>query len=149
MSDSGLDTRGFLAGRVTVRRLPVVDGAPRTPITTGGRIRMPAGEFAQVVNGEDVRFVAYLEFKAEPGLSRGNHYHLRKSESLYVIAGRLRARFADPATREQAEVELETGDLARVATGIAHGYEALEHTQAIETSSTAFDPADVTRYAFE
>ncbi len=149
MSDPGLDTRGFLGGRVTVRRLPVVDGAPKTPITTGGRIRMPAGEFAQVSNGEDVRFVAYLEFRHEPGLSRGNHFHAKKSEALYVVTGRLRARFADPETREQVGLELAAGDLVRVATGIAHGYEALEYTQAIETSGAAFDPADVTPYRFE
>jgi mannose-6-phosphate isomerase-like protein (cupin superfamily) len=148
LSDPSLDTRGFLAGRVTVRKLPVIHGRPERPVTDGGRILLPAGEFAQIANDESVRFVAYLEFKHEPGLSRGNHYHRRKAESLYVISGRLRARFADPHTQDRAEITIEAGDLVRVSADCAHAYEALEPSHAVEFSGTAFDATDVVAFAF-
>ena len=110
---------------------------------------MAAGEFAQIANGEEVRFVAYLEFKHQPGLSRGNHLHRRKGETLYVVRGRLRARYADPQTGERAGATLEAGDLVRVPAGIAHTYEALEDSQAIELSATPFDAGDILPFAFD
>ncbi len=134
--------------KLVSRTLPVVVGPPPTPVTTGGRILLPAGEFTQVLNGETARFVALLEFKVGPGLSRGNHYHERKTESLYVVSGRLAARFADLDTGERFERELAAGDLVTVAPRLAHTYRALEPALAVELSPTPFDPADVTRFEF-
>lgn len=133
-------------GKLEFRTLPVFEGAPATPVTTGGRIRMPAGEFTQVLNGDVARYVALLEFKLGPGLSRGNHYHEKKSETLYVVSGRLAATFVDVDTGERVERELAPGDLVRMAPRLAHTYRALEPAFAVELSPTPFDPADVTPF---
>lgn len=140
--------RTFLGGKLSLRSLPVIHGRPERPVLDGGRILLPAGEFAQVANGEEARFVAYLEFLPGPGLARGGHYHERKGEALYVIRGRLRARFADADSGATEELTLEAGDLVRTAPRLAHRYEALEHAQAIEFSATPFDPDDVVVWAF-
>lgn len=140
--------RAFLGGRLTLRALPVIHGRPGRPVLDGGRILLPAGEFAQIANGEEARFVAYLEFLAGPGLARGGHYHERKGEALYVIRGRIRARFADADSGATEELTLGPGDLVRTAPRLAHRYEALEYAQAIEFSATPFDPDDVVAWAF-
>lgn len=139
-----------MLSQVTIRSLPVIHGRPASPVLDGGRIVLPAGEFAQILNAEGggARFIAYLEFLKGPGRTRGNHVHARRAETLYVIRGRLRARWADVATGERDERVLKAGDLVNVAPGCAHVYEALEYTQAIELSDTPFDPGDVTPYAF-
>lgn len=134
---------------VTVRRLPVVHGRPATPVLDGGRIVLPAGEFAQVLNGGGgARFIAYLEFLAGPGRARGRHVHARRSETIYVIRGRIRARWADVASGARAARVLAAGELVQIAPGTAHVYEALEYSQALEFSETSFDPADVTPFEF-
>jgi len=133
---------------LSIRSLPVIFGRPEAPVTDGGRIVLPAGEFAQIANGEEARFIAYLEFLVGEGRSRGNHVHARRAEALYVVRGRLRARWADVASGEREEQVLKGGDLVHVAPGLAHAYEALEYTQAIEFSATPFDPLDVTPYRF-
>lgn len=137
-----------MLSQLTIRSLPVIHGKPATPVTGGGRIVLPAGEFAQIANGGEARFIAYLEFLMGQGRARGNHVHTRRAESLYVIRGKLRARWADVASGAREERVLKAGDLVHVAPGCAHVYEALEYSQAIEFSDTAFDPGDVTPYAF-
>lgn len=133
---------------LTIRRLPVIHGRPTSPVLDGGRIVLPAGEFAQIANGEEARFIAYLEFLVGPGRARGNHVHARRAESLYVIRGRLRGRWAEVASGAREERVLKAGDLVRVASGCAHAYEALEYSQAIEFSDTPFDPDDVVPFSF-
>jgi|SRR5215831_4706686 len=139
----------MIADKLAIRALPIIEGPPATPVTTGGRIRLPAGEFVQVLNGEEARFVALLEFKVGAGLTRGNHFHERKSETLYVVSGRLAAIFVDVDSGERVEHTLVPGDLARVAPRLAHTYRALEPALAIETSPTPFDPADIVPFRFE
>jgi dTDP-4-dehydrorhamnose 3,5-epimerase-like enzyme len=142
------DTRTFLHGKLSLRKLPVVHGKPERPVLDGGRIMLPAGEFAQIANAEEVRFLAYLEFLEGPGLSRGSHYHEHKGEALFVMRGRIRARFADADTGETQELALEPGDLVRTSPRLAHRYEALEYAQAVEFSATPFDPTDVVPWSF-
>ena len=134
---------------LSIRSLPVIHGKPATPVTDGGRIVLPAGEFAQIANGEGgARFIAYLEFLVGAGRARGNHVHARRAESIYLVRGRLRARWADVSSGEREERVLKAGDLVHVAPGVAHTYEALEYSQAIEFSDSPFDPDDVTPFAF-
>lgn len=109
----------------------------------------PAGELAQLVNGEPFRYLAYLEFLHQPPVARGNHYHLIKDEYLYVLHGRLRAIFQDIETHEKATCILETGDLVRTRPGCAHVYRPLAYTQALEFAPTPFDPTDTYSYTLE
>ena len=135
--------------KVVVRRLPRYRVPLAAPVTAGGVIEMPAGDFVQVANGETVRFVAHLEFRAASTASRGNHYHLVKTEWLTVVRGRLRARYADVDGGARFETVLEAGDQVRVAPRCAHSYAALEDAAAVECASHDFDPADAVAFTFE
>jgi quercetin dioxygenase-like cupin family protein len=129
--------------KVTIRRLP--DVVPPIP-EGGGRIVTSAGELAQIVNGDAYRYLAFLEFQADPSAPRGNHFHAVKTEHLYLVDGLVRATYRDLDTHESAEVELVAGDLVIVHPRCAHAYVALEHSHAVEFSPLAYDPADTIRY---
>ena len=135
--------------KAALRKLPRYRVPLAQPVTEGGVIEMPAGDFVQVANGEPVRFVAHLEFRAAAGAARGNHYHLARTETLTVLRGRLRARVHDLDTGERAEWTLEAGDQVTMFPRCAHAYLALEDAAAIEVSSHAFDPDDTVAFAFE
>ncbi|MEV6375487.1 cupin domain-containing protein [Micromonospora musae] len=129
--------------KVQVRRLPVT--APPLP-DEGGRLQSPAGEFARIVNGGTYRYLAYLEFRPETGRPRGNHYHERKIEILYVISGRLRAAYEDLESGERSQATLEAGDLVTVLPRCAHVYYADGPAQAVELAAEPYDPDDVHPY---
>jgi uncharacterized protein YndB with AHSA1/START domain len=131
--------------KVTLRRLPEV-GAPIPP--GGGRMVTGAGEMAQIVNGEAFRYLSFLEFRADPTASRGNHYHAVKTEHLYIVDGLILATYVDVDSGEEAQVELRHGDLVAVAPRCAHSYIALEHSHAVEYTAFAFDPEDTVRHTF-
>lgn len=136
----------LLNRKVRVRSLPVT--APPTP-PGGGRIVTPAGELAQILNGVTFRFLAYLEFKPDPSAPRGNHVHAKKTESLYLISGHLRAVYQDISTGERTECDLRSGDLVTISPGCAHVYFAEEYSQAIEVADADYDPADTIPFMIE
>lgn len=127
---------------VTLRSLPVLDAPPEKPILSGLRIRMKAGEAAPVFNGTPYRFVAYLEFVEGSGAWRGNHFHEKKREAFYVIRGRLKAAFENVDTGDRAEVEVREGDVIVIEPRVAHAFQGIEYTQAIECSPLDFDASD-------
>lgn len=112
---------------------------------TGGRGLSPAGEMAQIINGDAMRLVTYIEFTMD-GKPRGNHYHTKKTEIIYVIRGHLRVFFEDLDTHERFDISAKTGDLIRVQPNCAHVYVAQEYTQALELNEVAYDPADTFPY---
>ena len=128
--------------KLSLRRLPVLDGPPARPVLDGARIRTAAGEAAPILNGGPWRFVAYLEFVPGTGAWRGNHWHERKREWFYVATGRLRGLFEDVDSGERTELELVAGDLLEIAPRCAHAFTALEYAQAIECSPLEYDAAD-------
>lgn len=138
-----------MLAKVAVRRLAIYTLPLTAPLTEGGRILTAAGEIAQLVSGEAFRYLAYLEFLHKPDVARGNHYHQHKTESLYVLTGRLRAVFKDTETEEMQTVELETGDMATIQPGCAHVFVPLEYTYALEFSPQPFDPEDSYSYKLE
>ncbi len=113
-------------------------------MSEGGRITTEAGELAQVVNGEEFRFLAYIEFKGDA--PRGNHYHVLRTEFLYVIAGSLTAHYVDLEDDDRASMRLDAGDLVRVEPRCAHAYAANGYTQAVEFANVLYDPADTIRF---
>lgn len=123
--------------KLLVRRLEVTS----PPITDGGRMRGAAGEFAQISNGEPFPFVAYLDFAGE-GTRRGDHFHERKTELLYVIDGELDARYLDLDTQAFTRLTLEAGHLVRVGPRCAHAYVAARYSQAVELATLVYDPSD-------
>jgi hypothetical protein len=132
--------------KAEVRRLPRFRVPLERPVTEGGVIEMPAGDFVQVANGDGIRFVAHLEFRgpsgALPAAERGHHYHRVRTETFTVIRGRLRGRWLDLDTGRRIEELLEPGDQVTVRPRCAHAYVALEDAAAVECASHAFDPAD-------
>lgn len=145
MSESEIS---LLNGRVTKRSLPTVTGPPPPEAPELKRLLLRQGELAHFWNGEEpIRYIAYLELR--PDSVRGNHYHLRKRELVYVISGEIRVLVEDPASRNRETLVLKTGDLGFIDTRIAHHYQITNPGHAIEFSSAAFDPTDICPWAFE
>lgn len=141
MADSASRASGV--ARVDIRHLAF--RAP--PLLDGGRVDGPAGELAQVVNGDEpFRYLAYVEFRDAGGAMRGNHYHEKRVETLYVIRGRLEGFFEDIDSGETARVSLAAGDLVRVEPRCAHAYRPVEPTDAIEFSPHPYEPADTVKH---
>jgi quercetin dioxygenase-like cupin family protein len=90
---------------------------------------------------KDIGSAAVLEFLPGAGI-RGNHYHLRKSESMYVIHGKMKLFYWIPNEPEIKEIIVERGDLITIKPRLAHAYVALEPTLAFEVGSLPFDPTD-------
>lgn len=135
--------------KAVVRRLPRYHLPLERPVVDGGVIAMPAGDFVQVANGEVVRFVAHLEFRAASQASRGDHWHRVRTEVCTVIRGRLRVRYQDIDSGERIEVVLEPGDQVTVQPRCAHSYLALEDADVIECSTHPFDPDDSVAFRFD
>jgi hypothetical protein len=60
-----------------------------------------------------------------------------------VIRGAVLLSVADIDTKARASLALQAGDLAVIRTGIAHALRTVQAGQAIEFSSSRFDPADI------
>src|SRR5216683_582971 len=136
-----LEVRGV--GRVQIRTLPLTE--PPIP-EEGGRIRSVNGEMARIVNGELFSFAAYIEFALGANRSRGNHYHLQKTEILYIMTGTLRAVYYDLESHTTQEEILRAGDLVRIEPNCAHAYVPLEYSQALELAVDPYDEADTVAY---
>ncbi|MCE3231178.1 MAG: hypothetical protein K0R52_1106 [Alphaproteobacteria bacterium] len=88
-----------------------------------------------------VNTVAVLEFKPEGGI-RGNHYHLSKSETLYIIDGKMTLYYWEPDKPEIKEIIVESGHLITIKASLGHAYKAIEPTLAFEMGTHPYNPAD-------
>lgn len=136
--------------KIRIYRLPVSDRLAGSA-NNGRRLLSPAGELAQIENGTNFRYIAYVEFKmqGEQAFPRGNHYHKNKTEFLYIAQGKLRGVFQDLETNEFGECIVESGDLIEVEALCAHAYLAIEHTHTIEYTKDMYDPDDTYRYPLD
>ena len=145
LSPASLPESAFLNGKVLKRSLPVL----RLPLEPDApalkRLLLSQGELAQFHDADEgIRYLAFIELV--PGQVRGNHYHQVKEELVYVIRGELLLDVADIDSQARASVALRTGDLAVIRTRIAHALRPVEPGQAIEFSSSRFDPADIHKF---
>jgi mannose-6-phosphate isomerase-like protein (cupin superfamily) len=134
-----------LGGKVVKWTLPVFDSptGPEAPLLK--RLRLPQGELAQFYDAEQpIHYLALIELRA--GDVRGNHYHQRKEEWAYVIEGAAELLVEDVATKQRETLPLAAGQLARIATGVAHAYRTVQPGKALEFSPARFDPADTIRH---
>ena len=138
----------FLQGKVTKQSLPLVP-VPGPPGPAGlKRLGLAQGQLAHFYNGpEGIRYMACLELRA--GTTRGNHYHQRKAEWVYVIRGELRVTVEDVATRERQAFTLVEGDLAFIPTQVAHCMHVISSGEAVEFSPAQFDATDTVPYRLE
>jgi quercetin dioxygenase-like cupin family protein len=111
------------------------------------RLLLAQGELAQFYDSDEgIRYIAAVELRE--GAVRGNHYHDRKEEWLYVVAGEVALQLEDMASKTRATVPLRAGDLAVVHTRVAHAWQTIQAGFAVEFSPVRFDPADVHRFGF-
>ena len=80
------------------------------------------GAIVDILDGVPVECVTLLTSKR--GAIRGNHYHRKTTQYLYVLEGRLRAYAQDPGKRVHARV-VRAGDLIVTPPGERHAFEAL------------------------
>jgi uncharacterized cupin superfamily protein len=131
----------LLAGKVWKRSLPVIQGSPPADAPRLKRLALPQGELAHFSDGEKIEYIAFVELRV--GGTRGNHYHRKKEEGVYLIRGEMLLFVQDIQTQERASLTLRAGDLAVVSTGIAHAYQTTKPGDAVEFSKARFDAADV------
>jgi mannose-6-phosphate isomerase-like protein (cupin superfamily) len=144
MLPEGLAETVYLDGHASTWTLPVFNAPPKNAPGLK-RLLLPQGELAQFHDGaEGMRYLAFVELVADA--VRGNHYHLHKPEWIYVIRGALTLTLESIATKSRVNVEMRTGDLAFIHTGVAHALRTRESGQAVEFSPVPFDAADVFRY---
>lgn len=138
-------TESFLGGRVRKQSLPVYDGPQGSEAPTLKRLMLPQGELAQIWTSEEgLRYLACIELK--PGAVRGNHYHHKKVEWIYVLSGETEVVIEDPDSRERHSVSMVRGDLLLIEPGVAHATNPIRAGEALEFAPTTFDLADSVPY---
>jgi len=139
----------WLNGRVWKRTLPVIEGRPPPDAPLLKRLPLPQGELAQFWDeSEPILYLAAMELRV--GGTRGNHFHHKKRELIYVMSGAVRLHVRAVSTLAEDKVQvilLRAGDLASIQPEIAHAYEPIEPGIAVEFSPAGFDPEDTVRCA--
>jgi mannose-6-phosphate isomerase-like protein (cupin superfamily) len=138
----------FLGGKVTRHSLPVFQGAPGSGAPNLKRLILSQGELAQFHDSaQGMQYLAFIELRL--GAARGNHYHEKKQELVYIITGEVLLLVKDIEAGSRAEIPLKAGDLVLLQVRIAHVFNPLQPGAAIEFSPSRFDPADIFRYPIE
>lgn len=80
----------------------------------------PRGNFVEMLKTKDSGQFSYFSIK--PGITRGSHYHHRKSEKFLPLHGRIKMCFRNLATGERHEIQTEggTGRIIETAPGWVH-----------------------------
>jgi uncharacterized RmlC-like cupin family protein len=135
----------LLGGKVTKRTLPLLQPSSNPDSRTLKRLLLPQGELAQFYDGDEgIRYIAQIELQA--GSVRGNHYHKVKQEWVYVMSGEVMLIVEELETKARENVLLLAGDLAFIQTGVVHALQVTKSGQAIEFSTSRFDPVDIYRH---
>lgn len=136
--------RVLLGGRVRITSIPMLTAPTAADAPILKRLQLPQGELAQFYDGDEgMRYLAMIQLK--PGTVRGNHYHLKKLEWVYVVAGRVEMALRERDGGEVVRLQAEGGDLARIDTGIVHAFRPLEEGLAIEFSPQRHEAQDTFR----
>jgi len=135
----------LLDGKVTRRTLPLVQPSSTPDSRTLKRLLLPQGELAQFYDGDEgIRYIAQIELQA--GSVRGNHYHKVKQEWVYMTSGEVTLVVENLESKERESTLLTAGDLVFIQTGVVHALQVTKSGQAIEFSTSRFDPADIYRH---
>lgn len=137
-----MDETVFFDGRVRKRSLPVFRGPPPPEAPGPKRLLLAQGELANFYDHpEGIRYLAFLELRV--GGIRGNHFHRKKLEHLYLVSGRLLLGVKEDENSELISIQMQAGDLVSIEPGICHALEPEEAGEAIEFSPRLFDVADI------
>ena len=135
----------LLGGKVIKRTLPFVQPSSTPDSRTLKRLMLPQGELAQFYDGDEgIHYIAQIELQA--GSVRGNHYHKVKQEWVYMMSGEVTLVLEDLESNARESALLVAGDLAFIQTGVVHALQVTKSGQAIEFSTSRFDPADIYRH---
>ncbi len=148
MSGESLTEVRLLNGKVRKWTLPVFQGPPQPGVSGIKRLFLQQGELAQFYDADEgMRYMAFVELLFNQ--LRGNHFHQRKQEWIYLISGESALLLADTGSQERASVELKAGDLAFIPPGVAHALRTVHPGHAVEFSPIRFDPKDVHPYRLD
>ena len=135
----------FLDGRVRRESLPLLAVPTKPDDPELRRLDLPQGQLAQISRAEvAVRYMAWAELRV--GGIRGNHWHHRKEEWIYLIEGGVELIVEDRDSKEHEEFTMVTGDLVVIDPGVAHALRPVRDGQCIEYSPVPFDPEDTEAY---
>jgi mannose-6-phosphate isomerase-like protein (cupin superfamily) len=135
----------FLNGAVRKLELPTINGRPGPDAPRLKRLLLPQGELAHFYDGEEgIKYLAAVQLM--PGTVRGNHYHERKKEGLYILSGEVEIIVEDVQSRQRAEFNLQAGSLAVFSVRIAHAFRTVREGLGLEFSPARFDASDSQAY---
>lgn len=106
------------------------------------------GELALIEDGMPIHHLGYFSLVPGQGF-RGGHFHEKKSEHFYVIAGALQLELQDMDTGRRAMVHLNEGQKVVIHPRCAHRFLALETAQVIEYYEGMYDRDDDHPHRFE
>jgi len=110
------------------------------------RIVEARGELAQIGGGQAFQYLVYWDIQPVAEAFRGQHYHLKKEESMYILRGSVQVLFEDIDTKERKEHTLAEGARVIILPRLAHKFVPLEFVQVIEFSPQPFDRTDAYPY---
>jgi len=142
--ECGANLARLLGGKVAVKTLPITKD-----YLDERRWMTEKGEMAQVANSADEAFrhLMYWDLKPDGANAiRGQHYHKRKVENLYLLAGRVELSVQDLQSQQTTSVILAAGTKVSIAPECAHAYRALEYSQALEFHAERYDESDTFRF---
>ena len=95
------------------------------------------GELA-VLSVSSSNYIAYVNFTLN-GVARGNHYHLKKKEYVYIGRGRVLGSFKKYDEEDITTVEIKEGSLITIEPLWTHAFKTIEEGFAIEFSPTKYE----------
>lgn len=137
----------MLSSKFTIANLP-----PEGDDHAERRFFSAKGEMAQILNrtGDAFRHLVYWDLDTpSSGQERGHHYHGRKVEFFYVLAGQLELKLKDLETGERMTVPVEAGQRISLQPGVAHAFRSKGYAQVLEYSPNPYDPADTHPHKLE
>jgi len=140
-----ISEQSFLDGKVLKRSLPTFEPPLAGELPMTKRLLLPQGELAQFHDGEEgIRYLAAIRLVS--GTARGNHYHRKKQEWVYLVDGAVELVAEDVETKARETLLMVTGDLVYISPGVAHTLVVQKEGMAVEFSPVRFDPTDTSRY---
>ena len=132
----------MLITKITIEKL-LTDGNDHSE----RRIFSSKGEMAQILNraNEAFRHLVYWDLDKAGG-ERGHHYHKRKTENVYILAGEMDLLLEDLENCIKETVLVQAGDRLTISPNLAHAYKAHKYSQVLEYSPETYDPADTVPY---
>lgn len=116
------------------------------------RLFNPKGEMAQILNraGEAFRHLVYWDLDTpRTGQERGHHFHEKKTDRLYVLAGELEFLVQDLSTGERKVFRAKAGSRIQIVPRLAHAFRSLGFAQVLEYAPDPYDPSDTRPFKLE